>query len=359
MQKLIAALVVAATALVPPPRRARRTTEVTQQLRALSFGDDSDAAFADAAATVASESQRAAQAAAWSIVEEAYAVAEGHETWELDASAFGGALACFRTPGPSDAQLAALPPPAADIMRALGDAAGSYARVVARPEKGQGTRLGWSTAYRTLARGAGAFFGGFALWPSPTTDVPNLTLYFGSGSPANPSQLFMRLECVPRADVATDPGYAERYYGDFTATCLDLMTKDAAFTPYVSGSAYARGCQAPSGVRVFFDGADAGALAKARSAALELAGLWRAQLDAAETLSFEAQAAIRARDAVVRRVAADSSPDNANRELVYGPELFRCTKDLLAGAPAAGGPDIAYLRTTRPLETAALFAEPS
>jgi hypothetical protein len=42
-----------------------------------------------------------------------------------------------------------------------------------------------------------------------------------------------------------------------------------------------------------------------------------------------------ARDAAVRRVAADSSPDNANRALVYGDDLFAQTKDLLAGAAGA------------------------
>ena len=100
------------------------------------------------------------------------------------------------------------------------------------------------------------FFGGFQLWPSARTDVPNLTLYFGSGSPANPDELFMRLECVPRRDVAVDAAYAEAYYAPFTSTCLELMTGDDRFRPYVSDSPYARGCLAPSGVRVFFDGAD-------------------------------------------------------------------------------------------------------
>ena len=119
----------------------------------------------------------------------------------------------------------------------------------------------------------------------------------------------------------------------------------------------------------------AGTLAKAEAAALELAALWRRQLDEAEDLSVEAADEIQRRDVVVRRarsrrgrrcglarcvwngstryacpsrgdvlkenlpqVAADSSPDNANRELVYGTDLFAKTKALLAGAPEAGGP---------------------
>ena len=61
---------------------------------------------------------------------------------------------------------------------------------------------------------------------------------------------------VPRRDVAVDAAYAEAYYAPFTSTCLELMTGDDRFRPYVSDSPYARGCLAPSGVRVFFDGAD-------------------------------------------------------------------------------------------------------
>ena len=37
------------------------------------------------------------------------------------------------------------------------------------------------------------------------------------------------------------------------------------------------------------------------------------------------------RDAIIRRVAADSSPDNANREKVFGAAAFARTKALLAG----------------------------
>ncbi|KAH8056770.1 hypothetical protein JL721_9888 [Aureococcus anophagefferens] len=185
----------------------------------------------------APEPQRSTYAKAWSIVEATFAAAGG-DAMALDASAFGGALASFTTPGPSEAQLEAMPAEAAAIMRKLSDTAASYYRVTS-PD------LDWGT-----------FFGGFQLWPSARTDVPNLTLYFGSGSPANPDELFMRLECVPRRDVAVDAAYAEAYYAPFTSTCLELMTGDDRFRPYVSDSPYARGCLAPSGVRVFFDGAD-------------------------------------------------------------------------------------------------------
>ena len=247
-----------AAALSGPPRahatgarrdaaRARRAAPSTRRTEprtrrdALAFGDAATALFEEYEATVP-EAKRASQNTAWSIVEEAYGRAGG---FEVDASAFDGALAAFKTPGPPAEALAALPEPAAAIMKALGDTACAYAQT-------KGPRLGWGTAYRTLARDAGAFFGGFALWPSDEVDVPNFTLYFGSGSPANPRDLFMRLECVPRVDVATDAEYAERYYAPFTATCLKLMAEDERFRPYVSTSAYARGCLAPSGaVRIF------------------------------------------------------------------------------------------------------------
>mmetsp|Transcript_16593 Transcript_16593/g.51649 ORF Transcript_16593/g.51649 Transcript_16593/m.51649 type:complete len:663 (-) Transcript_16593:71-2059(-) len=301
-----------------------RRTEPRTRRGALAFGDAATALFEEYEATVP-EAKRASQNTAWSIVEEAYGRAGG---FEVDASAFDGALAAFKTPGPPAEALAALPEPAAAIMKALGDTACAYAQT-------KGPRLGWGTAYRTLARDAGAFFGGFALWPSDEVDVPNFTLYFGSGSPANPRDLFMRLECVPRVDVATDAEYAERYYAPFTKTCLKLMTDDARFRPYVSTSPYARGCLAPSGVRVFFDAGDASAVETARAAALELAGLWADSLATAAPVDAATRTRLAARDAVVRRVAADASPDNINRKIVYGPDLFKKTKDLLAGAANA------------------------
>ena len=42
-------------------------------------------------------------------------------------------------------------------------------------------------------------------------------------------------------------------------------------------------------------------------------------------------AAIARRDATIRRVAAENSPDNANREKVFGAATFAQTKALLAG----------------------------
>merc|ERR1711965_194971 len=49
-------------------------------------------------------------------------------------------------------------------MEALSETAATYGRV-ASPD------LGWGTAYKTLNRRAGAFFGGFALWPKETVDA--------------------------------------------------------------------------------------------------------------------------------------------------------------------------------------------
>ena len=37
------------------------------------------------------------------------------------------------------------------------------------------------------------------------------------------------------------------------------------------------------------------------------------------------------RDAIIRRVAAENSPDNANRERVFGSTAFARTKALLSG----------------------------
>ena len=51
----------------------------------------------------------------------------------------------------------------------------------------------------------------------------------------------------------------------------------------------------------------------------------------ADELPPERAAALAARDALIRRVAADSSPDNANREKVFGAATFARTKALLCG----------------------------
>ena len=47
--------------------------------------------------------------------------------------------------------------------------------------------------------------------------------------------------------------------------------------------------------------------------------------------STAAADAIGRRDAIIRRVAADNSPDNANRERVFGTETFARTKAVLCG----------------------------
>ena len=96
----------------------------------------------------APEPQRSTYAKAWSIVEATFAAAGG-DAMALDASAFGGALASFTTPGPSEAQLEAMPAEAAAIMRKLSDTAASYYRVTS-PD------LDWGTCYRTLNREVGA-----------------------------------------------------------------------------------------------------------------------------------------------------------------------------------------------------------
>ena len=84
------------------------------------------------------------------------------------------------------------------------------------------------------------------------------------------------------------------------------------------------------GLRYFFDGTDE-AMRDVGEVVREYAGAWRAMVDQAEELPPERAAALAARDALVRRVAADNSPDNANRERVFGAAMFARTKALLCG----------------------------
>ena len=69
----------------------------------------------------------------------------------------------------------------------------------------------------------------------------------------------------------------------------------------------------------------------AAEAVVELAGQWVGFVAAAEELPPERAAAMASRDTLIRRVAADSSPDNANRERVFGRQAFGRTKAVLSG----------------------------
>lgn len=142
----------------------------------------------------------------WDIVEKAVATTVPGAT--SDASAFGGALEAFVAAGPDDPSL--IPEEQRPLITKLSDTAASYK--VLRHEQ-----LSWGTRYRTLNRPLGAFFCGISLWPRTSVDVPNFTLYFGSGSSVNPDRLFMRLELIPRVDTDTDAAYAETYYAPSTS----------------------------------------------------------------------------------------------------------------------------------------------
>ena len=255
----------------------------------------------------------------WNIVGDALAATV--PSAELDPSAFGGALEAFVAPGPDDP--ASVPEEQRALVEKLSDTAASYSQVV------DPAVLSHGSCYRTLNKPLGAYFCGISLWPRKQCDVPNFTLYFGSGSAVNPDRVFMRLEMIPRVDTDTDAAYAEKYYAPFNERFFALLG-DEAFEPYVSDSAYARGALAPSGLRYFFDGNDAN-MEVAAAAVAELAAQWAGFVAAAEELPPAEAEAIAARDALIRRVAADNSPDNANRERVFGAAAFARTKAVLCG----------------------------
>ena len=141
-------------------------------------------------ATEAPQIQSGLYARCWDIVDDAVAATVPNAT--PDASAFGGALEAFVSAGPDDPSL--VPEEQRGLITALSDTAASYSQLV------DARRLSWATRYRTLNRPLGAFFCGISLWPITAVDVPNFTLYFGSGSAVNPNKVFMRLEMVPRVD---------------------------------------------------------------------------------------------------------------------------------------------------------------
>ena len=69
----------------------------------------------------------------------------------------------------------------------------------------------------------------------------------------------------------------------------------------------------------------------AADAVKELATQWAGFVESAEELPPKAKEEMAKRDAIIRRVAAENSPDNANRERVFGKEAFAQTKALLSG----------------------------
>ena len=282
------------------------------------MSEDADKLFKKYA-TEAPSTQGGLYAKCWDIVNDA--IAKTVPAAVQDASAFGGALEAFVCAGPDD--LSVIPEEQRGLFAALSDTAASYSQLV------EPSKLSWGSCYRTLNRPLGAYFCGISLWPSTSVDVPNFTLYFGSGSAVNPNRIFIRLEMIPRKDTDTDAGYAEKYYKPFNEQFFALMKNDA-WEAYVSESAYARGAQSPSGLRYFFDGTDEN-LKLASDLVSEFASKWTTFMEEAEKLDAEEAASIGRRDALIRRVAADNSPDNANRALVFGKVAFPRTKALISG----------------------------
>ena len=104
-----------------------------------------------------------------------------------------------------------------------------------------------------------------------------------------------------------------------TSSSPQLAATSAGVLPSVSGPSRAAG--------------DAPCLTRHLAARRQplLAAQWSGFIEDAEKLSAEESEAIAKRDALIRRVAADNSPDNANREKVFGKAAFARTKALLCG----------------------------
>ena len=196
------ALSIYTSAVHMPAMTAHRYMQPTVvQRRVLSIAMTAALGADDLFAKYAAEApqvQSGLYARCWDIVDEAVASTVPDAT--SDASAFGGTLEAFVSAGPDDPSI--VPEEQRGLITALSDTAASYTRLV------DARRLSWATRYRTLNRPLGAFFCGISLWPRTAVDVPNFTLYYGSGSAVNPNRVFMRLEMVPRVDTDTDAACA-------------------------------------------------------------------------------------------------------------------------------------------------------
>ena len=151
-------------------------------------------------------------------------------------------------------------------------------------------------------------------WLGPETTAPHLVVL------ATVPDLFIYLDCPARVDVAVEPEYVERYYGEGNARLLELSA-DPAFVRFVSRSPYMRAVQSPGALCFVVRGE--GAVARMRGLAREHVEGWLRAVATAEAVPEDRRAALAERDLLLRRSIVERDPANVVAERLLGPALTR------------------------------------
>jgi len=153
-----------------------------------------------------------------------------------------------------------------------------------------------------------------SVWLGPQTRVPHLWLAVGTIP-----QLFVYMDFGPRAELATDHAYLERYYQGDNERYLDFC-EDPAFVPFVSRSVSVRSFISPVGTCCTAE-PTLESIAKVSTAAHQMVDRWLGWLDNPEEVPLDLQPALATRDLYVRRQIAETDPANRLAERLLGAPL--------------------------------------
>jgi hypothetical protein len=159
-------------------------------------------------------------------------------------------------------------------------------------------------------------------------DAPNLGLAFGTTP-----DLFMYMDFVPRKNLATNPEYMDKYYGEINAEHLRLHD-NAALSTFISRDLYMRATQTPASICFTAqDGPDN--MQTLRDTAFTLLDQWLTNVDKSAIVPEPERAAQAQRDEFLRREIALRDPMNEMVQRMYGPELAAKLVDALWGGGRA------------------------
>ena len=152
------------------------------------------------------------------------------------------------------------------------------------------------------------------VWLGPHVNVPHLGLAWGTLP-----NLWCYIDLQPRADVAVDLDYLDRYYEPFNERFLALR-EDETLSPFVSRELYVRESVTPTAC-CFLTETDDEHLALIETLAHERVDAWLGYLDGAEPVPEADRPALAERDLALRRNVAERDPANVMGVRYFGEEM--------------------------------------
>ena len=153
-------------------------------------------------------------------------------------------------------------------------------------------------------------------------EAPNLGLAFGTTP-----DLFMYMDYVPRVDLAANPAYMDKYYGEINEAHLKLH-EDEGLTSFISRDMYMRVTQTPASI-CFTAPDNQQNMDTLRSTSHELLDQWLANVEKSAILPEAQRAAQAERDEFIRKEIALRDPMNEMVERMYGPDFYRFQVSLI------------------------------